>query len=451
MASLPDYSSDSYPVRLIRKERILPLPGEILVSEGDQVEHDTEVAKITLKPGIPWVIPLFRLLGVEPEAAPDSLVVEVGEQVKAGQVVARAKAGRYGRKEYEAPTDGVIEDVSEKSGRLVIREEFGREEPPISFDVAFELGVRPREIREHMLLQEGQEVKKGSVVAKKGEQSSFFTRNASAPISGLISEINEQTGYVTISRPFKEVIASAYIKGEVVEVVPRFGAVIETHGVVITGIFGVGPENHGELVVLDDELDTNLTPDMVDDELRGKVIVVGGHATDDGLQKALEAGCTGVVCATATYLHLVNSLGVKLGVGITGQEDIPMTVILMEGFGELTMRQHAFDALKDLNGMEVSINGRTQIRAGAIRPEIVCPFPGFDGELQEGRTFGDDITLGQHVRIVSDPHFGALGEVVELPNRPIEIETGARVPVARIKIDETDEVVSVPRKNVEPF
>lgn len=451
MASLPDYSSDSYPIQLVRKERILPLPGEVSVSEGDWVEHQAEIAKITLKPGIPWVIPLFRLLGLEPQNAPDSLLVDIGEQVKAGQVIARAKAGTYGRKEYESPTDGVVEDVSAKSGRLVIREEFGREEPPVSFDVAFELGVRPREIRQHMLLEEGQEIKKGAVIAKKGEQSSFFTRNATAPISGLVSEINEQNGYVTISRPFKEVIASAYINGQVVEIVPRFGAVIETYGVVINGIFGVGPENHGELAVLDDDINANLEPEMVDDELRGKVIVVGGHATDEGLQKALEVGCTGVVCATATYLHLVNSLGVKLGVGITGQEDIPMTVILMEGFGELKMRQHAFDALKDLDGMDVSINGRTQIRAGAIRPEIVCPFPGFDGELQKGREFGDDITLGQHVRIVSDPHFGALGEVVEMPNRPIEIETGARVPVARIRIDGTEEVVSVPRKNVEPF
>lgn len=452
MVSLPDYSSVSYPIEPIVKRRELPLPGEVLVAEGEEVAHDTHLAKITLKPGIPWVIPLFRLLGIEPKDTPDSLMVEKGEYVKTGQVIARAKSGLYGQKEYEAPTDGVLEEVSEKSGRLVIREEFGKEEPPVSFDAAFALGCRPRELPEHMITKIGQEVKKGTIVAKKGEASAFFTRQAGAPISGIITEVNDKTGYVTISRPFKEIIVTAFMNGRVTEVIPSYGAVVETTGVLINGVFGVGPENYGELALLDEDPTANLTADMIGDDLAGKVIAAGGYATNEALERALEVGVNGVICATASYLNLVNSLGVKLGVGITGQEDISMTVILMEGFGELNMRRHAFDALRQLDGMGVSVNGRTQIRAGAIRPEIVCPFAGYDGPVYEAEDVVEDIVLGQRVRIVSDPYFGILGEVVEMPNRPQEIETGAKVPVARIRIDgEDEEVVSIPRKNVEIF
>ncbi len=451
MASLPDYSSVSYPIQPISERRELPLPGEVLVAEGEEVAHDTHLAKITLKPGIPWVIPLFRLLGIEPEATPDALLVEKGEHVETGQVIARARAGLYGRKEYEAPTDGILEDVSGKSGRLVIREEFGKEEPPVSFDAAFDLGCRPRELPGNMITKIGQEVKKGSIVAKKGEASAFFTRATRAPISGIITEVNDRTGYITISRPFKEIVITAFINGLVTEVIPRYGAVVETTGVLINGVFGVGPENYGELVLMDDDPTANLTADMIGDELQGKVIVIGGYATNEALERALEVGVSGVICATASYLNLVNSLGVKLGVGITGQEDIDMTVILMEGFGELNMRRHAFDALKQLDGMGASINGRTQIRAGAIRPEIVCPFPGYDGPVYEAEEVSEDIVLGQRVRIVSDPYFGVLGEVVEMPSRPQEIETGARVPVARIKIEGKEDAVSIPRKNVEIF
>ncbi|MFO8060343.1 MAG: hypothetical protein R6U70_06800 [Bacillota bacterium] len=448
---MPDYSSASYPIRPIIKRRELPLPGDVMVAEGDEVTHDTELAKITLKPGIPWVIPLFRLLGVEPEDTPDTLLVDIGEQVETGQVIARAKAGLYGQKEYEAPTDGILEDVSAKSGRLVIREEFGKEEPPVSFDAAFDLGCRPRELPQHMISKLGQEVKKGSIVAKKGEASAFFTRATRAPISGIVTEINDKTGYITISRPFKEIVVTAFMDGTVTEVIPSYGAVVETTGVLINGVFGVGPQNHGELALMDPDPAANLTPDMIGDELLEKVLVVGGYASNEALERALEVGVNGVICATASYLNLVNSLGVKLGVGITGQEDIDMTVILMEGFGELTMRRHAFEALRQLDGMGVSINGRTQIRAGAIRPEIVCPFPGYDGPVYEAEEVDEDIVVGQRVRIVSAPYFGALGEVGGMPSRPEEIETGARVPVARIKLEDEDMEVSIPRKNVEIF
>jgi len=452
LAGLQDYSNDSYPVQRIVKRRELPLPGEVQVQKGDELPHDALVAKITLKPGIPWVVDLGRHLGLESSQIPDTMLVEVGEEVETGQVIAKGgEGGVYGMKEYEAPTDGIIEDISDKSGRVVIREEFGKEEPPVSFDAAFELGCKPREVPDNMLVEVGQEVKKGAIIAKKGEQSAFFTKAARAPISGIVTEVNDSNGYVTISRPFKEVIVDAYVQGEVTEILPQFGAVIETKGVLINGVFGLGPENHGELMVLSDEPDKSLTEDMITEDLAGKVVVVGGFATDEALEKAQEVGVTGVVCATASYLNLVNSLGVKLGVGITGQEDIDMTVILMEGFGRLTMWENSFDAFKQLDGLEVSLNGRTQIRAGAIRPEVVCPFPDYDGPLHDPEAIDEELEIGQRVRIVSDPYFGELGKIVEIPHDPMEIGTEAFVPVVRVELRDDSEVAVVPRKNVELY
>ena len=42
---------------MVRKARMLPLPGEVLAEVGDVVEPSTPVARIALRPGIPWVIP----------------------------------------------------------------------------------------------------------------------------------------------------------------------------------------------------------------------------------------------------------------------------------------------------------------------------------------------------------------------------------------------------------
>ncbi|MHB8758218.1 MAG: hypothetical protein ACYC6V_09440, partial [Bacillota bacterium] len=179
-----------YPVAMVRKVRKLPLPGEVLAKVGDQIDPETIVAKISLKPGIPWVVPVARLVGIEPAALPAAMTRKVGDRVKTKEIIARAEKGIYGRKEYEAPTDGVIEDISEKSGRVVIREEFGKEEPPVSFDAAFELGCKPRDLPKFMIKKIGDEVKRGQFVAKKGEAQAFFTKTARTPISGIIAEVN---------------------------------------------------------------------------------------------------------------------------------------------------------------------------------------------------------------------------------------------------------------------
>jgi len=439
-----------YRITLVRKTRRLPLPGEVLVKVGDKVSPDDIVAKISLRPGIPWVIPVSRLLGIEPEALPGAMMRKIGDQVKVKEVIARAEQGLYGRKEYESPTDGVIEDISPRSGRLVVREEFGREEPPISLDAAVELGVRPRDLHQYMLRKVGEEVKRGQIIAKKGEQAAFFTKTLSTPISGIVSEVNTHTGYVTIARPFKEVVVRAYVSSKVSEILPNRGVVVETPAVRITGIFGVGRETHGRLKALVDDPAALVEPGLITEDCKDKVLVGGGHVTNEALVRALEVGARGFITGTASYLNIIRSLGVKLGVGITGQEDIPMTLILMEGFGTLSMRRHVFESLKALEGREASINGATQIRAGAIRPEIVVPFPEAEGTAGPEPVVDEELSPGQPVRIINDPYFGATGEIVSLPREGVKIPTEAVVPVVQVRLS-TGEEVTIPRANVELY
>ena len=435
-------------ITLVRKTRKLPLPGEVLVKVGDIVKPDTPIAKIAVKPGIPWVIPAARLLGVEPAQLSKSMLKGIGDSVKTKEVFARAEQGLYGRKELESPTDGVIESISDRSGRVTIREEFGKEEPPVTFDVAFEIKCKPEELPQHMLRTVGQEVKKGQMIAKKGEAQAFFTKTALAPVSGIISDIDTKTGKVTISRPFREVIVNAYVEGRVSEVMETRGCVIETPGIKLNGIFGLGRETHGEIMVLANGPDQVLEADMITDDCKGKIIIGGSFATNDAFSKAIEVGAKGVVTGTANYFNLTQSLGVKLGIGITGQEDIPLTVILMEGFGHLDMRREVWETLAALEGMTASMNGATQIRAGAIRPEIIVSFFGYEGELAKPVRYDIDLRQGAQIRIVNEPYFGAVGTIAEITKEPVMIETEAKVPVVKVLLANGEQVV-VPRANVE--
>ena len=58
---------------------------------------------------------------------------------------------------------------------------------------------------------------------------------------------------------------------------------------------------------------------------------------------------------------------------ITGQEEIGLTIVLTEGFGQLAMAAETFDLLKQHEGEPAALNGATQIRAGVLRPEIAIP------------------------------------------------------------------------------
>jgi len=233
-------------------------------------------------------------------------------------------------------------------------------------------------------------------------------------------------------------------------VLPQRGVVVEVPAVKVNGIFGVGRETHGELKVLVDRGDQVLTKEMITEDLEGKIVIGGSFITDEALAQALTVGCRGVITGTANYLNIIKSLGVRLGVGITGQEDIGTTLILMEGFGHLAMHEEVFQALKALDGMEASINGATQIRAGAIRPEIIVAFPNHQGELAKPQHVDEEVTPGLRVRVISEPYFGATGRVAAVPREAAPVETGASVPVLEVELSGGERVI-VPRANVEVF
>ncbi|RKY18344.1 MAG: hypothetical protein DRP63_02270 [Planctomycetota bacterium] len=117
------------------------------------------------------------------------------------------------------------------------------------------------------------------------------------------------------------------------------------------------------------------------------------------------------------------------------------------------MAKRTFELLKWLSGREASINGATQIRAGAVRPEVIVPLTEKDVPRDE-RTQRDELQeqqleVGKIVRIIRVPYFGRLAEVVVLPPELREIETGSKVRMLEARILDTGEVVSVPRANVE--
>jgi len=107
----------------VRRERKLPLPGDVLVAEGQKVTADTIVARTQL-PGNVQTVNAANLLGILPEDVEECLTKPVGSNVEKGETFAESRSffGLF-RSKVHAPVKGTVESVSKVTGQVLLREE----------------------------------------------------------------------------------------------------------------------------------------------------------------------------------------------------------------------------------------------------------------------------------------------------------------------------------------
>ncbi len=72
---------------LLKKMRRLPIPGEVLVNEGEMVSQNQVVARTSV-PGEPYIIKVAYQLGVDMEELEKYMLKKVGDSVKKGETLA---------------------------------------------------------------------------------------------------------------------------------------------------------------------------------------------------------------------------------------------------------------------------------------------------------------------------------------------------------------------------
>ena len=237
--------------------------------------------------------------------------------------------------------------------------------------------------------------------------------------------------------------------GRVVEVIPQQGVVVETNCSLVQGIFGIGGETRGEIVIAVTSPDEALEPRHLTPAMKGKVVVGGSFISSEALTRAKEVGVAGLVIGGIHDKDLRALLGYDLGVAITGTEQVGFTLILTEGFGTIPMAGKTFNLLSAHVGQQASISGATQIRAGVIRPEIIIPKVG--GSIAHGVATlpeREGIRIGDQVRVIRDPLFGKIGEVASLPSDLQKIPTESEVRVMEVRFPDGSRAM-IPRTNIE--
>ena len=312
------------------------------------------------------------------------------------------------------------------------------------------MGTSPSSVGRFMLKKVGDPVEQEEIIAQSNGLFGLFKSEVKSPISGTIENISDVTGQVVIREPSTPVQTWGYIDGQVIEVMENEGVVIETWGTLIQGIFGIGGETVGQLQTIVSSPNQPLTPELIQTDHEGQILVGGSTVDRQTVEFAIDKGVKGIVCGGIDDRELYQLLGYELGVAITGSEKIGLTLIITEGFGQISMARQTFDLLLHRQGMKASLNGTTQIRAGVQRPEIVIPLEkDSNSSLDKDRVIiPSALDVGTQVRLIRSPYFGQLGEVTKLLVEPQSLETEARVRVLEVQLHNQERIV-LPRANVE--
>ena len=312
------------------------------------------------------------------------------------------------------------------------------------------LGILPEDVMDCLVKPVGSPVTKGESFAESKSFFGLFRSKCVAPVTGTLESVSAVTGQALLREPPIPVEVDAYVDGTIAEVHPNQGVTVETRGTFIQGIFGIGGETCGELHVAVPGPGDTLTEAMITERERGRIVVGGAHVTTKTIRHAVQMGVKAIVIGGFDDHDLREFLGYDLGVAITGSEEKGITLVVTEGFGEIPMAGRTFELLKSCEGRKVSVSGATQIRAGVLRPEIICPRleTGLKSEAGESAGSDEGLSIGCPIRAIRQPYFGRIGVVTALPPEPTALESEAKVRVLEADFGDGAKTL-IPRANVE--
>ncbi len=320
----------------------------------------------------------------------------------------------------------------------------------LPMNLANKLGVSANLVMEYLKVKPGQILKKGDILAENNGffGTGLFKTKIVSPIDGEVESISHHTGQILLREPRIPVQIKAFIDGVVVDVIPEEGVVIENKSAYIQGIFGISGEVTGELKILVKDGNEELTDTMIDASCKGKCIVGGSMVSLKAIKKAIEVGVNGIICGGIDDQDIKALLGYDIGVAITGHEHLGVSILITEGFGKIKMADKTFALLKRFEGKKTSMHGKTQIRAGVIRPEVIIPIEFKEEELISQEAEMPTLEPGTIIRIIRQPNFGEIGTVTKLPEELHTVESETKVRILEAQLENGKKLI-LPRANVE--
>jgi hypothetical protein len=275
----------------------------------------------------------------------------------------------------------------------------------------------------------GDQVSQGDVLAGP---VGFTKRVVRAPQNGRVIVAGEGQILLELEAPPTELKAG--LPGTVADLVDERGAIIETSGALVQGVWGNNRIDFGLMHVLARAPDDELKPDRLDVSLRGSV-VLGGYCRDpQSIKLGGELPLRGMILGGMDAALLPYAIRA------------PYPIIILDGIGRHQINPPAYKLLSTNDKREVALNAEGWDRFAGKRPEIVIPLPA-SGNVPLARDVVEFLP-GQSVLIRRPPFMGQTGILQTLLPGLTVLPSGIKAQAAEIRLENGDNVV-VPLVNLD--
>jgi hypothetical protein len=253
-----------------------------------------------------------------------------------------------------------------------------------------------------------------------------------APVSGDIVLIRDGKILLEVETPPYELQAG--MVGVISDLIADHGAIVETTGALVQGVWGNG---HMDFGLMQNELegpDSRLTSDQLDVSLRGAV-VLGGYCDDPHVfRSAADIPLKGLILASMSA-SLV-SLALKM----------PYPIVVIGGFGFRPLDAVSYNLLTTNQNREVSVNAIAFDRYKGSRPEVVISLPSSSDPTRPLEA--EDYAIGQKVRLIRPADGHSIGTIDHIFDQPVVLPSGIRAMSAQVVL-ENEETITIPLVNLE--
>jgi hypothetical protein len=328
------------------------------------------------------------------------------------------------------PVSGtVLARMNQKVGPndIIAEAVWGREH--VLLNVARSLGVSPAAADRLMKCKTDDRIPANTEIAVgKG----LFPRTVVAPRDGRVIVAGE--GQILMEVGESKMELRAGITGTVIEIIPNRGAVIQTVGALVQGVWGNGRIDSGLLANVMEQPDGILTAGRLDVSMRGFVILGGLVKDAETLKAAAELPVRGLILS-GLYPSLIPLA-----------REMRYPIIVTDGFGPMPMNSVAYKLLSTNIKRDVTVNAEARDRYTGACPEVIISLPVTTdppAPLEEVA-----FAPGLQVRMRRPPALGMIGSIVTVKPGLTTLPSGLRAQAAEVKL-ENGETVLAPLINLE--
>lgn len=203
---------------------------------------------------------------------------------------------------------------------------------------------------------------------------------------------------------------------------------IEGVATLLQGVLGMGRSVAGPLTLLPHGESLAVVPIQP-----GGVILIPQQLPLTFMQRAAAAGAAAIVAPSTSARELEAFARTDLTALLDGlaprTPTLPLTIVLMEGFGAVPMQPALYHMLAQRVGDIVLVTGTTDPKTN-LRPEVLLPAP--PGTPAAQRATGTGLRDGEHVYVVAGSRRGTRGTVAHVYGDRQYVEGGMLAPAAAV-------------------